>query len=451
MKTLIILSSLMLVLCSCTRTLDAVDSPPTAGAAYPADVLVAWNRRVLAIAEKEDKFLTLKGVRTAAMMHIAMHDALNAIDRRYASYAYGADASNPAEADADPVVAIAQAGYEVAANLYPGEQAQLQLELTRWLDPVADGPRKAGAIALGKLAAAAIIGKRDGDGWDREAEYRWHPMGPGVYAEFGEHSGTPQGFVFGVGWAAATPFMLRAPGQFRAAAPPAIDSDAYTAAFEEVKEVGRHHSATRTPDQTHLAMWWKDFAENSHNRLARQLVADEDTGLWAAARMFALLNMDIFDGYISVFESKFHYNHWRPYTAIRWADNDGNARTRPDPDWNNLHRHTYAFPTYPSAHGTVCAAAMTALADTFGDRHAFTMRTPDVDSAGPMSPRVAMQPATRSFDSFSSAAMECALSRVYLGIHFRYDSVEGNRLGRQIGGYALGNFLVPLADKPGGG
>ena len=439
MKALIVLTTTLLIASACLHVPEARSAPvagPLADAAR-ADVLVAWNRRVLTIAEVEDKFLTLKGVRTTAMMHIAMHDALNAIHSRYADYAYHTES-----VAADPVIAVAQAGYEVALSQYPSQQAHLHEELRRWLDPVADSARKSHGIALGKAAAAAILVKRQNDGWDRKAGYRWHPMGPGVYTEFREHSGTPQGFVFGAGWAAVTPFMLRAPDQFRAPPPPAIDSAEYTAAFNEVKDVGRYRSASRTPDQSHLAMWWKDFAENSHNRLARQLVADEATDLWPAARMFAMLNMDIFDGYISVFENKFHYNHWRPYTAIRWAANDGNPDTLAEPDWNNLHRHTYAFPTYPSAHGVVCAAAMSALADTFGDDHPFTMRTAEVDSAGPMSPKLAMNPPTRSFDSFSAAAMECAMSRVYLGIHFRYDSIEGNRLGRKIGSYALENFLV---------
>lgn len=403
------------------------------------DVVVAWNALVLDTANAEDGFMTLKGVRAAAMMHIAMHDALNSIRRRYAGYAYTGQS-----AGADPVAAAAQAAYEVAANQYPARQVALEKELRRWLDPVADSQRKSAAVALGKASAAAILEKRRDDGWDRGSEYHWHPMGPGVYAEFHEHSGTPQGFVFGAGWATVKPFVLEAPDQFRSPPPPAIDSEAYTQAYNEVKEFGRYESVIRTADQTHLAMWWKDFAENSQNRLARELVANERTDVRAAARLFALLNMSIMDGYIGVFDSKFFYNHWRPYTAIRWAEHDGNPHTIADPSWNNTHRHTYAFPSYPSAHGTVCAAAATVFADTFGDQHPFTMRTPEVESAGPGSPKIAMNPPTRSFDSFSAAAMECALSRVYLGIHFRYDSTEGNRLGQKIGSYALSNALSPL-------
>ena len=240
----------------------------------------------------------------------------------------------------------------------------------------------------------------------------------------------------------------RAPISFVCGPPPAINSAQYVAAFEEVKEVGSFASRTRTADQAHLAMWWKEFAEASHNRLARNLVTLDRLELRRAARLFALLNMGIFDGYVSVFDSKFFYNHWRPYTAIHWADKDGNPATELDAKWDNLHRHTYAFPSYPSAHGTVCSAAMTVMADAFGERRKFTMETPEVDKAGPMSGKVRMEPRTRSFESFAQAATECALSRVYLGIHFRYDSVVGDELGRRVGGYAVEKYLVPVRPAP---
>ena len=408
-----------------------------------ADVLVAWNERVLAVAEAEDGFLTLKGLRTAAMMHLAVHDALNAIDPRFETYLPVGGA-----ADANPLAAATTAAYEVAVDQYPGEKAEFETEWRRWLAGAPEGEGRARGIALGKARAAAVLQARAGDGWDNEAEYQWHPMGPGVYAEFAEHSGTPEGFVFGSGWATAKPFLLDGPSHFRSPPPPEITSDEYTRAFNEVKEVGRQETGWRTPDQSHLAMWWKDFAENSHNRLARQLATEEDIPLWEAARMFALLNMAIFDAYVSVFENKFFYNHWRPYTAIRWAENDDNPDTEPEPDWNNLHGHTYAFPSYPSAHGTACTAAMTVLADTLGDDHAFTMTTAEVDAAGPFSGKVAMTPPTRDFDSFSSAGMECALSRVYLGIHFRYDSTEGFELGKKIGDLGVQGFLRPLGRGP---
>jgi hypothetical protein len=375
-------------------------------------------------------------------MHLAMHDALNAIQRDYAPYALKPYALKTDVSDADPVVALSQAAYEIAANQYPKQARQWQEILDR--TAAASGAARQRALELGKAAAAAVLDSRTGDRWDQRAEYRFHPLGPGVYAEFRAHSGTPEGFVFGAGYGGVKPFALARPDQFRVGPPPAIDSSEYAAAFAEVKEVGSYASRTRTSDQTQLAMWWKEFAEASHNRLARELVERDRLAPRRAVRLFALLNMAIFDGYVSSFDSKFFYNHWRPYTAIRWADQDGNPATEPDKQWDNLHRHTYAFPSYPSAHGTVCGAAMMVMADTFGEQRQFTMRTPQVDQAGPMSGKIEMEPAARSFASFPQAALECAMSRVYLGIHFRYDSIAGNELGTRVGRHAVENYLRPL-------
>jgi membrane-associated phospholipid phosphatase len=405
----------------------------------PASFIVEWNEQLLATAEAEDGLMTLKGVRTAAMMHLAMHDALNAGRHEYAPYALKMNAP-----DAEPIAAASQAAYEVALSQYPKQAAQWQKILER--TSRASGAAWQRSMELGHAAAAAVLDSRKGDRWDSQAEYRFHPMGPGVYAEFREHSGTPEGFVFGAGWATVRPFVLASADQFRVGPPPATDSKEYVAAFNEVKDVGSFASRTRTADQAHLAMWWKEFAEASHNRLARDLAVRDRLEPRRAARLFALLNMSIFDGYVSSFDSKFFYNHWRPYTAIHWADKDGNPATELDAQWDNLHKHTYAFPSYPSAHGTVCGAAMAVMADTFGEKRKFWMVTREVDKAGPVSGKIAMDPPQRRFDSFPAAALECALSRVYLGIHFRYDSLAGNELGRRVGAYAIANALTPLRE-----
>ena len=410
--------------------------PHIAVAADDAAIASAWNETVLDIAAAEDGFLTLKGLRTVTMMHIAMHDALAAIDDRHQSYAYAGSA--PA---ANRMSAVSQAAYVVAADQYPDQVERLRKLHSQWVGDNDDDVSLQQGIELGAAAARAILAKREGDGWDGQAEYQWHPMAPGVYAEFQDHSGTPQGFIFGAGWAKARGFALRSPDQFRVPPPPAISSDAYTEAFREVKEQGRFQSMSRTPDQTHIALWWKDFAESSHNRLARDLIAREGLSLADAVRLLALLNMGIFDAYVSSFDNKFHYNHWRPYTAIRWADNDDNSDTAAEPTWTNTHRHTYAFPSYPSAHGTACAAAMSAFEVVLGSDYAFTMRIPMVDVAGPFSGKIEMHPPTRNFASFSEAATQCGLSRVYLGIHFRYDSVEGVRLGEAVGKNVVDNYL----------
>ena len=406
------------------------------------EFLMSWNQKIMELAVEQDGLLTLNGVRTEALAQVAVHNALNAIKPVYTFYEYAGSQPN-----ADPVAAASQALYEVAQASFPDHQSELKQLLDQNLAQIPAGEAKTLGIQLGRETAASILALRNNDRWQGEADYTWHPMAPGVYAEFNEHSGTPEGFVFGAGWAAAEPFLLASQDQFRSPPPPEINSKAYTTAFNEVKEYGRTQSELRTDDQAHLAMWWKDFVENSHNRLARELIQKEKLDLWEAARTLALLNMTIYDAYVNVFDNKFHYNHWRPYTAIRWAANDENPDTQAEENWNNLHQHTYAFPSYPSAHGTASSAAMRVLSKTLGvgDDYAFTMTTEQVDQAGPFSEKVEMNPPTRAFHSFSEAGLEASMSRVYLGIHFRYDSEEGHRLGNAIGDFANEHFLTPLA------
>jgi hypothetical protein len=186
-----------------------------------------------------------------------------------------------------------------------------------------------------------------------------------------------------------------------------------------VKAFGRHDSTVRTADHTGYAVWWMEFAEGSVNRLARQLVTCRRIPLWQAARLFALLNMSVFDSYVAVWDAKFEYNHWRPYTAVREAGADGNPATAPDPLWESL-RPAPPFPEYVSAHAAGCASSFEILRRTLGDRVSFRMET---TTAPPGMP-------TRAFQSFSAAAAECADSRVRIGFHFRYATDAGLALGR---------------------
>ncbi len=408
---------------------------------YETDSLLIWNETIMAFAIEKDGLLTLNGVRTEAMAATAAHNALNAIYPVYNVYKYEGNIKK-----ADPLTAVNQAIYEVVRRSFREKEKELRELFTSLLDSIPDSEAKAAGIVLGRETARQILAMRAQDNWDGTSNYTWHPMAPGVYAEFNEHSGTPEGFVFGAGWAGATPFLLSSQNQFRSPPPPKTTSKEYTKAFQEVKTYGAFQSKLRSKDQTHMALWWKDFVEKSHNKLARELIKKEKLNLWEAARTLALLNMTIYDAYINVFDNKFHYNHWRPYTAIRWAANDENPDTEADVQWNNLHKHTYAFPSYPSAHGAASSAAMRVLSNTIGkgDSYAFTMTTSDVESAGPFSEKIAMDPPTRAFNSFTQAGHEAAISRVYLGIHFRYDSEEGHRLGNSIGDFVNKNFLTPF-------
>jgi hypothetical protein len=383
-------------------------------------LVVAWNQTMNDIGFA-DPTAFLKPIRAHAMMHIAMHDALNAVVPLYRQYAYRSH-----DPGAHAIAAAAQAAYQVGISQYPDQQGKLDAELARWLSKIPDTPHKARGIAVGRQSAAAILALRVNDGWDYQGTYTFSNE-PGAYQT------TPpwNGFILQPGFRYAKPFGLRSPDQFRPGPPPRLESAQYAAAFNEVKDFGRVNSVVRTQEQTLYAVWWLEFAETSVNRLARQLATQRRTHLWQAARMFALLNMSLYDGYIAVFDSKYEYNHWRPYTAIRQAALDGNAATAADPTWESL-RPAPPFPEYVSGHAAATAASMDILSRTFGNNVSFTMATTTAPPAMP----------TRSFPSFSAAAAECADSRVRIGFHFRYATDSGLTLGRAVGGWLDENYLM---------
>ncbi len=386
-----------------------------------AGVITAWNQLAHDIAFAEDQFLTFKGQRALAMMHLAIHDALNSIAPVYERHAY--DGMRPVAAD--PLAASAQAAYGVLVAQYSDQQLKLNAELASWLDQVPNGTLRERGIALGGAAAAAILALRADDGWNFAGTYEFR-SGPGQYQT------TPpwDGFVAQPGFRFARPFVLASRTELRQPPPPPLTSMAYARAFREVKEYGAVNSAHRTEDQTAYAVWWMEFAEGSVNRVARQLVVDRKTDRWTAARLFAHIGMALVDGYIAVWEEKYRFNHWRPYTAIRAADSDHNRRTTPDPSWEPL-RPTPPFPEYVSAHATACAASFGVLERAFGDHGSFTMET---TTAPPGMP-------TRAFASFNAAAVECADSRVRLGWHFRYSTDAGLTLGRRIAHHTVSRAL----------
>ena len=316
---------------------------------------------------------------------------------------------------------------------YPDQQPRLAAALAVWLGQVPNGRLRDRGIELGRATAAAILTLRADDGWNFPGTYRFR-------GGAGQYQTTPpwNGFVAQPGFRFARPFTLADQGQFRPPPPPPLKSTAYARAFREVKEYGAVDSARRSEDQTGYAIWWMEFAEGSVNRLARQLVADPGLHLWSAARLFAHIGMALFDGYVAVWDAKYQYNHWRPYTAIREADSDGNPRTTPDAGWEPL-RPTPPFPEYASAHATACAASFEVLERAFGGDVSFTMGT---TTAPPGMP-------TRAFANFQAAALECADSRVRLGWHFRYATDAGLVLGRQIARHTLRHSLRAVKEHDG--
>jgi hypothetical protein len=380
----------------------------------------AWSNRAAEAAATVPQALPFSSLRASAIMHLAMHDALNAVVPVYRPHAFSGQ-----DRAAHPLAAAAQAAHDVLRDLYPQAAAGLRTELEQSLAGIPDGAARTRGLALGKRVAAAILAARQDDGWNQQGTYRFSE-GPGAYQSTPEQ----KGFVLQPGFRAARPFALTRPARFRSPPPPPLTSPAYAAAYNEVKEQGRSNSSARSADQTAYAVWWMEFSETSFTRVARALAAEHRLHPWKAARLFALLSLSLYDGYLAVWDAKFAHDHWRPHTAIWQAGDDRNPATEPDPAWAPL-RPAPPFPEAPSAHATGCSISAEVLAQTFGAELPFTMSTTSAPSGMP----------TRRFPSFAAAADECADSRVRLGWHFRYSTDAGRRLGRQVASHLLAHHL----------
>jgi hypothetical protein len=408
-----------------SAAISTTGSPP-GSTAVSSDVVVDWSRIVFEAAMTDDGYISFLGARHQAMVHIAMHDALNAIRPRYEQYAYVGRSHG-----AEPVAAAAVAAHDVLVAVYPAQQEALDAELAIWLATVPDGIAKARALTLGAASAAAIVALRQDDGTVVDLFSPTFVPGtePGDYQYV-----PPYDFTFAEDFRDATPFGLRSPEQFRTKPPPSLRSRAYATAYDEVRSVGALGSTTRTTDQGNYASWWYESSEIGWPRIARVTTASEQLELWRAARMFALANMALYDGYVAGWDSKFHWDFWRPYTAIRAGDTDGNRRTVADPAWLS-HLETPPVQDYPSTHSVLGAAAAEVLKRGFGTDH--VPFSTDSLTAVPANP-------TRSFTSFTQAADENADSRVMAGIHFRFSTDQGQGLGRRVGAYIAKNHLRPL-------
>ena len=402
----------------------ANESLPAARAATSNAAVLEWNTILYEVTKADDGHKhSLAAARVLAVMHLAQHDAVNAIAPAYESYAF--TERDPA---ADPAAAAAAAAHGVLSATYPRQAAMLDERLNRALASVAEPGRSRG-VELGKRASAAILQRRSGDGSNTPPVGDYRPRsGPGAYQYV-----PPFELAFAPGWRVLQPFALKAPSQFRPGPPPALSSAEYTAAFDEVKTTGGQGSAARTAEQTAYATYWWEFSEIGWNRIARTVATERKLDLGATARLFALLNMVLSDAYVAGWDAKFHYDFWRPYTAIRAAGRDDNPATTPDANWTSA-EVTPPVQDYPSTHSALGDAGAEVLASVFGDATSFTVGSTTAPKDMP----------TRTFASFSAAADENADSRVRGGLHFRFSCNEGQRLGRRIGRFAVDTQLRPL-------
>ena len=384
--------------------------------------------------------------RMYAMTHLAIHDALNAIDRRSRPYAFRGQAAAGTSIDA----AVAAAAHRVMVTLIgqiPFPPACLAAGIavvedayTDALAAIPGGQAKLDGIALGEAAASAILTLRADDGSDTPLFDSDYPQG----TEPGEYRFTPGfDFVFAPGWADVTPFALQRSNQFRPAPPYRIASKKYADDFNEVKDLGGDDVTTpslRTNDQTEVARFWVESSPLQWNRIARTVSESQGLTPWENARLFALLNVALADGYIGSFEAKRHYNFWRPVTAIREGDTDGNAATAGDPTWTPL-VPTPPITDHDSGHSTEGGAAAEVLRLFFhDDAIAFSICSFTLLEGSRCNEPGAI---FRSFASFSEAEAENGVSRILVGFHFRHAVTEGIKHGRHIGRRAVTQILKP--------
>jgi Bacterial Ig-like domain/PAP2 superfamily len=391
----------------------------------PQNVVLEWNAIALGVMQRDPYTPPPMFSRNLAMVQAAVYDAVNAISQRYSVYKVDANAV----AGTSEAAAAAAAAARILIKLYPAQQALINAALTKTLNTIADGAGKTAGIELGNNVADQIFAWRSQDGAKTQVPYqnsteigKWQPSLPNFTGAL-----YPQ-------WPQIKTFALDAGSQFRPNGLPSLNSAEYTAAYNEVDQLGARNSTVRTSDQTQIAQFWSDGSGTmtpvGHwNEIAETAASIKGTNLIETARLFAQLDVALADAGIAAWDSKYTYNTWRPITAIRDGALDGNANTTADPNWQPL-IDTPPFPEYVSGHSTFSAAAASVLGKTFGDNFQF------------QSGSVTLPGTSRSFTSFTGAAAEAGQSRIYGGIHFQFSNRDGLTLGKQIGDYVADRFLV---------
>jgi membrane-associated phospholipid phosphatase len=398
------------------------------------DLVLRWNSIALAAIRVGAPIGPLAN-RALAIVQAAVYDAVNSIDQTHHPYLTLISAPSGASEDA----AAAQAAHDALVALFPPQVLPLDLQLKASLQGIADGDAKTAGIMVGQTAAQNILAARANDGSDKTVDYT-----PGTNP--GQWQPTPPAFAPALApqWGSVTPFSLQSGSQFRPPPPPALTSPEYTADFNQVKDVGALDSTTRTADQTEAALFWQAIVTPNSlvfgmwDQVAQQVAIAKGNSLVENARLFALLHLTMADAQIAAWDAKYTYNFWRPVTAIRAADTDGNPDTNPDPNWSPLFP-TPNYPSYPSGHATVSGGSATVLASYFGsDAIPFTLSFEGLPGV------------TRSYASFSAAEAEAGMARVWGGIHYGFEITAAHAMGEAIGAYVVQNFLLPVggASRP---
>lgn len=400
--------------------------------ATQADVVLDWNDVALE-AIRATRMSPPAASRALAITHAAIFDAVNGIRRQYEPCfdANGSLSAKLAPNTASIGAAASAAGHASLAYLFPSQVARFDAVYASALAGIPAGAAKSSGVAWGQRCARAILEVRVTDGATDTV-----PVPPST--EPGEWAPTPPAFAPYLlpQWAFLTPFAMTDPAQFRPPGPPALNTAEWSADYQLTQQYGSVNSVARTPDQSEIALFWADGAGTETppghwNHIATDLARTQGLSLEQNARLLALLNLALADAAIGAWDAKYHYNWWRPITAIRAGDTDGNDATDADPTWTP-YLVTPPFPEHTSGHSTFSGAAAAVLARFWG--------TDDVSfsTGSDFLPGV-----SRSFPSFSSAADEAGMSRIYGGIHFMSANIHGLAAGADIGNWVVDHTMRP--------
>jgi hypothetical protein len=383
-----------------------------------ADAVTDWNETAVTAVYAAGMSPDMQS-RAMAILHIAVFEALNSIAPRYAPYR----ARLAAEPGAAPDAAVAAASHVVLLKLMPGQAKAVDAALQAALSKVPEGAGKAAGVRLGEQAAAAILAEREQDGAGAPITYRPYTA-PGKYV--------PTVFPASSTWMGVKPFCLKGSDQFRPGAPYALTSAQWAADYNEVKRMGAKAGSARTPEQTEIARFWQLTGAATYNPVTRQAAQAKALDPLDTARLFALSAIATADTAITIFDAKYAHNFWRPVTAIRNGDMDGNDATTLDANWEPM-INTPMHPEYPCAHCTFQAAAAGVLQALYGDT------LPKFTLTSPTAPGV-----TRSYERLSDYVEEVINARIYEGVHYRTSGRVGATLGRRVAEEVVKNELKPL-------
>src|SRR5258705_1420523 len=373
--------------------------------AQQVNPVVQWNRALLAIVRTPGAQTgTVNPTRSFAIMHAAIYDAVNAIDRKHRPYLVRLSG---VPRDASQEAAAAAAAHEVLVALYPAFKTTLDAQLQQSLAQIPDGNGNAEGILIGQSVADRILAARSNDGSNAPPILYVFGTAPGDYQSTPPNFAPQPQFT---NWSHVTPFALERANQFRPGPPPTLASDSYSDAFNQIKSLGIGNSTTATADEALTGRFWNGAIQNYWNEIAQTLSQARGLSTAQNARLFALLNLSFADDVIAFYDAKYTYNFWRPVTAIRSGDVDNNPETVADPTWLPEVGNTTPDPAYPGAHAVISAAASAVLISFLRDNHL------DYNVTSEVLPGV-----ERSFHNFSDAAQEATLSRIFAGVHFRSD------------------------------